>query len=90
VGSTALSGDLILEQQFDGSTYNGSNARGLYSPQRDSPLGAPSLSGTSFAWDLITREGEPVATGLYLFTVEDKDTGKRTVGKFLIVKSDRE
>jgi len=85
-----LSGDLILEQQFDGSTYNGSNARGLYSPQRDAPLGAPSLSGTSFAWDLITREGEPVATGLYLFTVEDKDTGKRTVGKFLIVKSDRE
>jgi hypothetical protein len=85
-----LSGDLVLEQQFDGSTYDGSNARGLYSSARDTPLAPPSLSGTSFAWDLITREGEPVATGLYLFTVEDKDTGKRTVGKFLIVKSDRE
>ena len=85
-----LSGDVILEQNFDGSTYNGSNARGVYSSQRDAPLAAPSLSGTSFAWDLITKAGEPVATGLYLYTVEDKDTGKRTVGKFLIVKSDRE
>jgi hypothetical protein len=31
-----------------------------------------------------------VATGLYLYSVEDKSGGKRTVGKVLIVKSDRE
>ena len=49
------------------------------------------LSGTTFAWDLITKEGQAAATGLYLYSVEDKDHGnQRTVGKFLIVKSDRE
>lgn len=84
-----LSGDLLLERSFDGSTYTGDSARGLYSAPRDQ-LAAPTLSGTTFAWDLITREGQAAATGLYLFSVEDRDTGKRTVGKFLIVKSDRE
>ncbi len=85
-----LSGDLVFERSFDGSTYNGDSARGLYSGPRDTPLAPPTLSGTTFAWDLITREGQAAATGLYLFSVEDKDGGKRTVGKFLIVKSDRE
>ncbi len=85
-----LSGDLILERAFDGSTYRGDGARGLYNPVQDTPLAPPTLSGTSFAWNLITREGQAAATGLYLFSVEDSDTGERTVGKFLIVKSDRE
>jgi len=85
-----LSGDLIFEKNFDGSTYRGDNARGLYNPQTDSPLAPPTLSGTTFAWDLITRQGQAIATGLYLFSVEDKSTHDRTVGKFLVVKSDRE
>ncbi len=52
---------------------------------------APTLSGATYAWNLITREGQAAATGLYLYSVEDK-SGKRAraVGKFLIVKSDRE
>jgi hypothetical protein len=85
-----LSGDLLLQKEFDGSTYGGEGTRGLYNPAQDAPLAPPSLSGTTFAWDLITRQGAAVASGLYLFTVEDRATGKRTVGKFLIVKSDRE
>jgi hypothetical protein len=31
-----------------------------------------------------------VATGLYLFSVEDLDTGHVSRGKFMVVKSDRE
>lgn len=84
-----LSGDLIYEKKFDGSTYQGDNARGLYSPQQDAPLAPPTLSGTTFAWDLITKQGQAAATGLYLFSVED-GSGNRTIGKFLIIKSDRE
>ena len=37
-----------------------------------------------------TREGQAVATGLYLFSVEDLGSGHVERGKFLIVKSDRE
>lgn len=83
-----LSGDLVFEQEFDGATYHGEGARGIFNPSR--PRRVPTLSGTTYGWNLITREGQAVATGLYMFSVEDHVTGKRTVGKFLIVKSDRE
>lgn len=79
-----LAGDEVFSTEFNGATYHGDNARGV----RDTP--PATLSGTTFAWDLITTNGQAAATGLYLFSVEDHAGGKRTVGKFLIVKSDRE
>jgi hypothetical protein len=88
LGIFTLSGDLVFEQEFDGATYRGEGARGIFDPSKS--LGKPVLSGSTFGWNLITREGQAVATGLYLFTVEDRGSGKRHVGKFLIVKSDRE
>ncbi|HTK30944.1 MAG TPA: hypothetical protein VL332_03195 [Candidatus Saccharimonadaceae bacterium] len=84
-----LSGDLVFEKQFDGASYHGEGARGIFGPtEHDVP--PPTLSGTTFGWNLITREDQAAATGLYLYSVENKDTGKRDVGKFLIVKSDKE
>jgi hypothetical protein len=83
-----LAGALVFETQFDGRTYQGTNARGVYNPR--SLERAPNLSGSSFAWDLITRSSQAAATGLYMYSVEDADSGAQTVGKFLIVKSDRE
>ena len=72
---------------FDGSTYNGSNARGIFTPG----TGIRSvLSGTTYGWDMITRQGQAVASGLYLWSVRDKRTGARQTGKVLIIKSDRE
>ena len=84
-----LAGDLLLEREFDGSGYHGEGTRGVFDPA--SSLGSPTLSGTSFGWDLITAQGQAIATGLYLYSVEDHTRGgKYTVGKFLVVKSDRE
>jgi len=85
-----LSGDRVFETRFDGTSYAGGGTRGLYDPQRDLDTGAPALSGASFAWNLITQEGQAVASGLYLYSVEDLDGGAVSRGKFLIVKSDRE
>jgi len=85
-----LSGDRVFETRFDGSSYRGEGARGLYEPRRDRDTPPPALSGGSYAWDLITDQGQAVATGLYLFSVEDLDGGGVARGKFLIVKSDRE
>jgi hypothetical protein len=82
-----LAGDLILDQSFDGATYNGSNARGIFDPANDLP---GTFSGATFGWDLVTRRGQAAATGLYMWSVEDKANGKTQVGKVLIVKSDRE
>jgi hypothetical protein len=84
-----LAGDLLLERVFDGASYHGEGTRGVYDPATS--FGKPTLSGAMFGWDLITRQGQAIATGLYLYSVEDHTRGnKRTVGKFLVVKSDRE
>jgi hypothetical protein len=85
-----LAGDLVFETDFDGASYAGDGARGVYDPSRELDIRDVRLSGRSFAWNLITREGQAAATGLYLYSVENHATGKRQVGKFLIVKSDRE
>jgi len=44
------------------------------------------FAGGEHAWDLITRYDQAIATGLYLFTVEDKVTGDVKRGKFMIIK----
>jgi len=85
-----LAGDQVFETRFDGSGYRGESARGLYDARQDLDTGPPALSGASFAWNLITEEGQAVASGLYVFSVENLDTGEFERGKFLIVKSDRE
>lgn len=85
-----LSGDLVFETNFDGDSYYGESARGVYDPRTQAEIRPPVLSGTSFAWNLITQQGQAAATGLYLYAVEDLETGERHVSKFLIVKSDRE
>jgi len=82
-----LSGDLIYDTDFDGATYHGANAAGIYQPGNGL---APVMSGATFGWDMITREGQAAATGLYIWAVEDKSNGRRQTGKFLLVKSDRE
>lgn len=86
----SLSGDRIFETQFDGDVYQGESARGLYRPDRDIATGAPAMSGASFAWDLITSRGQAVASGLYLWAVEDRDSGRISRGRFLVIKSDRD
>lgn len=82
-----LAGDLVLDQAFDGGTYNGSNARGIFNPASDLP---GTFSGATFGWDLVTQRGQATATGLYMWSVEDRATNKTQVGKVLIVKADRE
>jgi hypothetical protein len=85
-----LAGDRVFEKDFDGATYQGTDARGVYDPRRELDVGDVKLSGRSWAWNMITTEGQAAATGLYMYAVEDRDTGKRQTGRFLIVKSDRE
>ena len=85
-----LSGDLVYEAELDGSTYHGANARGIYNAPTELDIDAPTLSGRAFGWDLITKGGQAAGTGLYMFAVENRATGDKQRGKFLIVKSDRE
>jgi len=79
-----LAGDLVAEIDFDSETYTGSNAAGVYPGGEGAQ--PPILPGTMAAWDLRSHNGQPVATGLYLFSVTDESTGETQQGKFLVLK----
>ncbi len=85
-----LAGDQVMIRPFDGGVYRTENIRGIWTPQRNPDTGAPVLSGATFAWDLISDRGQAIASGLYLWTVEDHSGGPTQRGKLLVVKSDRE
>lgn len=83
-----LGGDLVDTIDFDGDTYAAADVRGIYDPaDANDPRGdRPVLAGGMAAWDTITRNDQAIATGLYLFSVEDRDSGARHVGQFLVIK----
>jgi len=86
----SLSGDEVKRVEFDGDTYHGEGARGLYNSSTEIGVDPPLLSGTVYAWNLITDRGQAIASGLYLYSVKDHKTGDVQRGKFLVVKSDKE
>jgi hypothetical protein len=59
-----LSGDMVIEIPFDGSTGNGSTQ-----------------------WNLVSRNGQEVTSGVYLFAVEAEDPNFESfVGKFVVIR----
>ena len=85
-----LGGDLVFETDFDGATYHGQGARGIYDPRER----ARRLRADAVRLDVRLEHDQQERPGgrdraLHV-RVEDKDGGDRQVGKFLIVKSDRE
>jgi len=75
----SLAGDLVEVIQHN-ELYMGKDIANI--DDRKNPI----MSGGEHAWDLITMHDQATASGLYLFTVEDKDTGTIKEGKFLIIK----
>ncbi|HTP81045.1 MAG TPA: hypothetical protein VMM57_11670 [Bacteroidota bacterium] len=77
-----LAGDLVDQFDHDAATYNASDIEWfqVYSD------GSQILAGGEHAWNLITDQDQAVATGLYLYTVKNKDTGSVQRGKFLVIK----
>lgn len=83
-----LAGDLVETIAFDQATYHPTDIRGIYDPTdpRNPERDLPVLSGGMAAWDLVSREDQGIASGLYLFSVEDHASGDRQTGKFLVIK----
>ena len=79
-----LAGDLVDIIQHD-EDYMGEDIQNI--DEGKSPL----MSGGEHAWDLVTQHDQAIASGLYLFSVEDKNSnsssfGTLKEGKFLIIK----
>ncbi len=85
-----LSGELVDEFSHNSDTYDASDIQLLedYSTQADESSGTIQfvLSGGEHAWDMISKYDQAIATGLYIFTVEDLKTKDVQHGKFLIIK----
>lgn len=77
-----LAGDIVAVLEHN-SANSGNNIRWFETYSKE---GNQIFSGGEHAWDLITKYDQAIASGLYLFTVKDKRTGKIKTGKFLIIK----
>tara|TARA_Y100000590_G_scaffold148591_1_gene170655 strand:- start:1397 stop:2599 length:1203 start_codon:yes stop_codon:yes gene_type:complete len=74
-----LAGDLVDIIEHD-ENYKGQDIENINDSKN------PLMPGREHAWDMITMYDQAAASGLYLFTVEDKSSGKIKEGKFLIIK----
>ncbi|NQV50899.1 MAG: hypothetical protein HQ507_10390 [Candidatus Marinimicrobia bacterium] len=74
-----LSGDLVEEIEHEGNSYTGGDVTRL-------PAGNTVLSGGEHPWDLISKFDEPIATGMYVYSVENLNTNTVQIGKFLVIK----
>ncbi|MDQ3019750.1 MAG: hypothetical protein M3R36_04155 [Bacteroidota bacterium] len=77
-----LAGDLVDQLEHDAGTYTGSDIEWF----KTFSDGTQTFAGGEHAWDLVTRNDQAIASGLYLFTVENNNTGEIKKGKFVIVK----
>jgi hypothetical protein len=77
-----LAGDLVKTIHFDGSTYDAGEVQGL-NTRVERTVAIP---GGICAWDLITDEDQAVATGLYMYSVEDLESGNHHVGKLMVIR----
>jgi hypothetical protein len=77
-----LAGDLVKTIHFDGRTYDAGDVQGL----RTSVERTVAIPGGICAWDLITDEDQAVATGLYMYSVEDLESGNHHVGKMMVIR----
>lgn len=78
-----LAGDLVDTILHDASSYNGSDIDLLSSGSYNSET---SFSGGEHAWDLLNSNNQEIATGLYLYTVENQSTGDVKTGTFMVIK----
>jgi hypothetical protein len=79
-----VAGDFIDEIQHD-QNYNGDDIRWFKTFGAEDP-DENRFSGGEHAWDLLSIESQIISRGLYMFSVEDLDTGEESIGKFVIIK----
>jgi hypothetical protein len=79
-----VAGDFIDEIRHD-EDYNGGDIRWFETFGAEDEA-ENRFSGGEHAWDLLSLNSQIISRGLYLFSVQDLDSGQRTTGKFIIIK----
>ncbi len=78
-----LAGDRVDEFLHEANNYRGEDVQLMKQKIGGSNTVLP---GGMHAWDLISAYDQAIATGLYLFSVEDLETGTIQTGKFVVIK----
>jgi hypothetical protein len=76
-----LAGEVVATLNHDADTYRG-DARWFRDFSADNRI----LPGGEHAWDLLSEANQNLTTGLYLYTVQDLESGGVQRGKFAIIK----
>lgn len=77
-----LAGDLVDKLEHNAESYSGNDIEWF----KTFSDGTQKFAGGEHAWDLITSNEQAIASGLYMFTVKDLNSGEIKKGKFVIVK----
>jgi hypothetical protein len=77
-----VAGDLVDQFNHE-QAYVGDDIRwfGTYSDTETTKF-----AGGEHAWDLLSKDNQIIARGIYMFSVKDKTSGKIFKGKFVVVK----
>ncbi len=78
-----MAGDLVDVINHNASTYNGQDAAVISAQQTNRNTVFP---GGEHAWDLISKNDQAIASGMYLYSVTNEKTGTVFKGKFLVIK----
>ncbi len=78
-----LAGETVDVIQHNSATYKGEDVRWF---STFSGGGNVQMAGGEHAWDMISQRDQSLASGLYLFSVKDLNSGEIQVGKFVIIK----
>ncbi|MBL7135432.1 MAG: hypothetical protein ISS81_02420 [Candidatus Marinimicrobia bacterium] len=78
----SIAGDLVDKFIHHGMDYHGQDIKWY----EQFSFGNTVFPGGEHAWDLVSRYDQAIATGLYIFTVKDINTGNIFKGKFLVIK----
>jgi len=77
-----LAGDLVDRFTHNSESYNGADIKWF----EHFSLRNTVFPGGEHAWDLVSEYDQAIATGLYVYTVKDHESGKIYNGKFLVIK----
>ncbi|MEO0557440.1 MAG: hypothetical protein AAF170_04570, partial [Bacteroidota bacterium] len=77
----SLAGEIVAEMNHDSETYTG-DIRWF----EDFSADGREVAGGIHAWDILSDNSLRISSGLYLFSVQDLDTGEAETGKFVILR----
>ncbi|NUQ80207.1 MAG: hypothetical protein HUU10_01225 [Bacteroidetes bacterium] len=81
-----ISGDKVFSFDHDGTPDSGNRTKWFDTfGARTSGNWQATFTGGEYGWNLVSTGNQNIASGLYLFTVEDKDSGDVKTGKFVII-----